>query len=242
MQPRNEDARCKAQGPQMNHTPTSVDFHLPTTPTNPQIKTCDPTEETCENRNTHSEPPAHMTTTPRCKTKCAVQTSTTHPLCGIQIKPPEMTTHPNGHPPICKTKYKAHNQGAKSVPHTHFGRLLPSVKTHLTSTQGSPQYAQPPKPKEPAPKMTIDKCVYHTPTSAGVPSPHENSPDEHMGKPPVCAATQAQRALPLNTGIDKIAYHTPAAAVCHLDPTPVTLPNKHGRMMTNPPNESRQWQ
>ncbi|KAF9504729.1 hypothetical protein BS47DRAFT_1368580 [Hydnum rufescens UP504] len=105
-----------AQGPQTNHTPAEVDFHLPTTPANPQTKT-----------------------------KCMVQMSTTHPLlwvCGttrIQIKPPETMTHPNGHPSICKTEYKARNRGAKSVPHTHFGRLLSFVKTRPTSTRASPQ-------------------------------------------------------------------------------------------------------
>ncbi|KAF9504117.1 hypothetical protein BS47DRAFT_1369026 [Hydnum rufescens UP504] len=91
--------------------------------------------------------------------------------CGttrIQIKPPETTTHPNGHPSICKTEYKARDQGAKSVPHTRFSGLLSFVKTHPMSTQASPQYAQPPKPKGPPPETMIDEPVYHTPASAGV--------------------------------------------------------------------------
>ncbi|KAF9507819.1 hypothetical protein BS47DRAFT_1366376 [Hydnum rufescens UP504] len=103
----------------------------------------------------------------------------------IQIKPPKMTTHPNGHPSVCKTKYKAHDQGAKLVPHTCRSRLLSSVKTCLMSTWASPSMCSHPSPKGPPPEMTIDKPVYHTPTLAGVPSPHENPPDEHT----VCGNT-----------------------------------------------------
>ncbi|KAF9504975.1 hypothetical protein BS47DRAFT_1368421 [Hydnum rufescens UP504] len=158
---------CMTQGPgtpDEPHTCFSSYFHLPITPANPQIKTHDPTEETHKNRNTHSKPPTHMVTTPRHKTKCTVQTSTTHPLL-IQIKPPEMTTHPNRHPPICKTEYKACDQGAKSVPHTHFsGSVVPSLCENPPNEHtGKPQYAQPPKPKEPTPQNNNQQMhVPHT--------------------------------------------------------------------------------
>ncbi|KAF9508603.1 hypothetical protein BS47DRAFT_1365853 [Hydnum rufescens UP504] len=82
-------------------------------------------------------------------------------------------THPNRHPPVCKAKYKAHGRGAKSVPHTCFSmyiRFLPSMKTHLTTTWASPQYVQPPKPKEPAPQNDNQQtCVPHTHQSGFLP-------------------------------------------------------------------------
>ncbi|KAF9513353.1 hypothetical protein BS47DRAFT_1362544 [Hydnum rufescens UP504] len=191
MKPTNKDAPHKAQGPQMNHTPTSVDFHLPTTPANPQIKTHNPTEETHENGNTCSKPPTHIATTPRCKTKRVVQMSTTHPQ-KIQIKPHEMMTHPNRHPPVHKTEYKACDWGAKSVPSlyenppdNHMGK--PPVHA-ATQAQG----ACPPK------QQLMNTCTTHLPKQ--VPSPHENPPDKHMEGPPP------------DTGIDEITYHTPTAA------------------------------
>ncbi|KAF9502626.1 hypothetical protein BS47DRAFT_1370132, partial [Hydnum rufescens UP504] len=75
-----------------------------------------------------------------------------------------------------------------------------------------------------------------------VPSLCENPPNKHPDEPTVCAATQARNSRPPNMMINDIAYHTPAAVVCDLDPTPATPPNKHGRMTAHPPNESHEWQ
>ncbi|KAF9504131.1 hypothetical protein BS47DRAFT_1401724 [Hydnum rufescens UP504] len=90
------------------------------------------------------------------------------------------------------------------------------------STQASPQYAQPPKPKGPAPRNDDRRTC--------VPSPRENPPDEHTGEPPVCAATQAERACPPNMAIDETAYHTPAAA----GPLPARKPPHNATRSKNP--------
>ncbi|KAF9504183.1 hypothetical protein BS47DRAFT_1368977 [Hydnum rufescens UP504] len=194
----------------------------------------------------------------------------------IQIKPPETTTHPNGHPSVHKPSTK-HTTGVQ-IGTTHplrrvCGdiRLLSFVKTRLTSTTGEPQYAQPPKPKGPAPRNDDRRtCVPHT----------------RFGRccyirflPPVkthltSTRVSPQGGLPPNTAIDETAYHTPTAA----GPSPsaktpaqrnpiqepaITVqktstthplqqfviwtntrdpPNEHGRTTTHPPNESREWQ
>ncbi|KAF9504045.1 hypothetical protein BS47DRAFT_1369076 [Hydnum rufescens UP504] len=162
------------------------------------------------------------------RTRGTKQVPHTH-FCGIQIKPPETTTHPNGHPSVRKTKYKARDQGAKLVPHTRFGGFLPPVKTHLTSTWASPQYAQPPKQRGPAPRTRrLTKPRTTHPLRRAL-SQHKN-PRTTQPDPRTC-----------DHGA-KNEYHTPASAVCHLNPTPMTPPNEHGRTMTHPPNESRERQ
>ncbi|KAF9509158.1 hypothetical protein BS47DRAFT_1365437 [Hydnum rufescens UP504] len=92
-----------------------------------------------------------------------------------------------------------------------------------------------PSPKGPPPETRIDEPVYHTPTSAGVPPPRENPPDEHTGEPPVCAATQAERACPPNTAIDETAYHTPAAA----GPLPARKPPHNATRSKNPQSQCK---
>ncbi|KAF9513351.1 hypothetical protein BS47DRAFT_1362543 [Hydnum rufescens UP504] len=126
------------------------------------------------------------------------------------------------------------------------------------------------------PQKTPDRTTHPPKWVCGnlkVPSLHENPPGKHTDEPPVCTATQAQSACPPNMTTNKIAYHTPTAAVrkphtnkgcaqpptthdhsaknkyhtpaeavCHLDPTPMTPPNEHRRMMTHPPNESHERQ
>ncbi|KAF9508762.1 hypothetical protein BS47DRAFT_1365687 [Hydnum rufescens UP504] len=57
--------------------------------------------------------------------------------------------------------------------------------------------------------------------------------------------TPAKRTMPTTTGQTKpkrAPHPLLRVCVCHLDPTPATLLNKHGRTTTHLPNESHEWQ
>ncbi|KAF9512027.1 hypothetical protein BS47DRAFT_1363423 [Hydnum rufescens UP504] len=108
----NQDAQHKVQGPQMNHTPTSVDFHLSLQPTlTPKSKTCDPTEDSHESGclRTPKMMPSQYKTVPH-----------TH-FSGIQIETPKMMTHPNSNPhPMVKcqaTPLTTPTQADGTTPH-----------------------------------------------------------------------------------------------------------------------------
>ncbi|KAF9503058.1 hypothetical protein BS47DRAFT_1369821 [Hydnum rufescens UP504] len=110
------------------------------------------------------------------------------------------------------------------VPHTRFGGFLPPMKTHLTSTQASPS-------------------MRSHPSREGLPPEHGDRrnriPHTRCGGPSPSAKTPAQRNPIQEPAITvQKTSTTPTSAVCHLDPTPVTPLNEHGRTMTHPPNES----
>ncbi|KAF9504582.1 hypothetical protein BS47DRAFT_1368690 [Hydnum rufescens UP504] len=110
---------------------------------------------------------------------------TTYPLRGCVVivrssselttKPPRNATYernppkpqPNEarHQQSTRRDHDARPQETQTEPHTRRSGVwfLPSVKTHPTSTQTSPQYAQPPKPGVPAPNTTTKYRVPHTP-------------------------------------------------------------------------------
>ncbi|KAF9503340.1 hypothetical protein BS47DRAFT_1369603 [Hydnum rufescens UP504] len=196
---------------------------------------------------------------------------TPHPLlqviasttCQMNPPPPEMTTNPpnEGHKhdlhrkqlPNKTQKWGCTMQGpgTPDEPHTHFSRCVIMVQQspprNATYERNPPKpqsnEARPPAVHQTKPqRKTTGNTDGTTHLLKQVPSLCENPPDKHPDEPAVCAATQARNSQPLNTTIDNIAHHTPAAAVCDLDPTPTTLPNEHGRMTTRPPNESQERQ
>ncbi|KAF9504005.1 hypothetical protein BS47DRAFT_1369108 [Hydnum rufescens UP504] len=131
--------------------------------------------------------------------------------CNLPKPQPNKARPPAVHQtkPQCKT-----TGNADGTTHPPSG-FLPSVKTHPTSTQMSPQYVQPPKPRIPSPRTqrsTISRTTHPLRWACG------------------------NNLYPLP------AQKPPHKKVCDLDPTPATLPNEHGRMTTHLPNESHKWQ
>ncbi|KAF9502748.1 hypothetical protein BS47DRAFT_1370044 [Hydnum rufescens UP504] len=135
-----------------------------------------PAEKTHENGNPQTNHSPKRQPAPIRKSECVtmVQMSTTHPLRN-QIKAPETTTHPNGHPPMRKTEYKARDPGAKSVPHplwrppkrqpaTRDLQLVPTTRPMVN------HQAQPPVPhtRPSGDGTTHPPKWYHTPALVGV--------------------------------------------------------------------------
>ncbi|KAF9503802.1 hypothetical protein BS47DRAFT_1369273 [Hydnum rufescens UP504] len=138
--------------------------------------------------------------------------------------PPEMMTNPpnKGH------KHDLPRNNRQTKPEMGCTTQGPGPQMNHIPASAAPRITQPrnatcqnpnqTKPRPPAVHQTKPRCkttgnadgTTHPPKR--VPSLHENPPDKHPDEPAVCAATQARNSQPLNTTINNIAYHTPAAA------------------------------
>ncbi|KAF9509241.1 hypothetical protein BS47DRAFT_1365359, partial [Hydnum rufescens UP504] len=106
-----------------------------------------------------------------------------------------------------------------------------------------------PKPNAPrnTPRRTPDKPhpLWRVCDNSKTVKPNDNPPNEPpWGMMMRLAMTPAKRTTPTTTGQTKPkrAPHTRFCGFCHLNPTPATPPNEHGRTTTHPPNESRERQ